>query len=333
MSGQHPSILDEVLPILIRESLSDHGNQNHTNRSPDIVVQKFELTNPLKELTSSYDYDISKDGDGSGNMYIYVRFKNNSKEMIKGFYIHLYRNHFSLYNDPKDWSKYEMKTASKQPVHVDSLEPGSIGVTPAFIYDNSKLGTHPNCFVAVATRDRDPDYSFINSFEKYIKWIDKPNVAARNVCVYPHSVRQMSSRIDFKNPHADRAALLAFYIKVHEEGTSSGIQYGIFHQELGINVTKTYTVGNYDSSFISYVVTVPAGYSSKLFLRYQVLEGDCADIQGTYLIYEDSEQDRTLFDRYSISLRENFSDMIESMPASMSQPMRAIVLGGCRIKN
>ncbi len=333
MINQHPSILDESLPILIRESLSDHGTQKHTNQSPDIVIVKFELTNPLKDLTSNYDKeDPSKDGDGSGNMYIYVRFKNTSCETINGFYIHLYRNHLGLYNDPKDWTKYEMKTTSKQSVYIESLKPGSIGVTEPFIYDSSQLGAHPNCFVAVATRDKDPDYSSINSFERYVKWIDKPNVAARNVCVYPRSVRNMSSRIYFKNPHTDREALLSFYIKVHEKNTSSGIQYGISHQELNINVAKTYTVGAYDSSFISYVVTIPAGYSSSLLLWYQALEDDHVDIQGTYLVYEDSEQEHALFDRYGINLRENFNNILESIPATANPPMRAIVLGGCRIK-
>lgn len=333
MSNQQITILDESLPILIRESLSDPGNQKHTNQSPDIIIQKFELDNPLKELTSSYNLDISKDGDGSGKMYIYVRFKNTSKEPIGGFYIHLYRNHLGLYNDPKDWAKYEMETASRQPVYIDSLEPGQIGATPAFIYDGSQLGAHPNCFVAVATRSKTPDYSSINSFEKYIKWVDKPNVAARNVCVYPRSVRKMASSMYFKNPYTDHEALVSFYIKIHEKNTSSGIRYGISHQGLGINESKTYITGSYDSSFISYVVTIPAGYSSKLYLWYEALGKDCADIQGTYLIYEGPELECALFDQYSIDLRENFDGILKTMPPSMEHKMRAIVLGGCRIKN
>lgn len=333
MSKQQTSILNESLPILIREGLSDHGAQKHTNQSPDIVVQKFEFDNPLKALTSSYREDISIDGDGSGNMYIYVRFKNTSKEAVNGFYIHLYRNHLGLYNDPKDWSKYEMKTASGQPVYIDSLKAHEIGATPAFIYNSSQLGAHPNCFVAVATRERTPDYSSINSFAKYVEWIDKPNVAARNVCVHQRSVRHQSSSLSFRNPYTDHDAVLGFYATV-QKGTSSGIRYGITHKELNIDIAKTYTVNDDNSGRISWMGPVRAGYSGKLTLWYETLGNDHADIMCTYFTLEDGlAQSRALFDRYGVDLTENFSGISMAIPAAMNTPGRALVLGGCRIKN
>lgn len=95
------SILEEKLPVLIRETLQDHGTENCHNNSPDIIVRKTEFReDELADIFArTYDRDISVESDDSGKMYLYVRFKNISGKSLTGFYIHLYRNHLGSTTD------------------------------------------------------------------------------------------------------------------------------------------------------------------------------------------------------------------------------------------
>lgn len=330
MANSQLTIIDESLPIFIRESLDDRGDHKCVNNSPDIVVQKFKLDNPAVDLRASYDSDISKDSDGSGKMYLYVRFKNTSKQPLSGFYIHLYRNHLGLCNVPSDWARYEMKTEDNKPAYIESLGPGEIGATPAFIYDNNQIGSHPNCFVAVATREKNPDYSSINTYEKYVKWINKTNVAARNVSVKPCSTHRHEEIIHFQNPNKNSAAMMGFYAQLSSESTS-GIRYGIIEKELGIDESKTYIAGVKDSDYIFHAVRLPAGYSGALLGWYETLGNDYADIEITFWVFP-AEKSNALLDQYGIDLGKKFDNVTEMSLTSL-KPMRALLLGGCRLKS
>lgn len=70
------SMLEEKLPILIRETLHDTGNEKYSNASPDIIVRKskFNEDDLTNIFTQTYNHDISLESDDSGEMYLYVRF-------------------------------------------------------------------------------------------------------------------------------------------------------------------------------------------------------------------------------------------------------------------
>lgn len=330
MANSQITILNESIPIFIREGLDDCGDKRCENHSPDIVVRKFKLDNPVFELQKTYHSDISEDGDGSGKMYIYVRFKNISKQLVKGFYIHLYRNHLGLCNVPGDWSPYELKTEDNKPVYIESLEPEEIGATPAFIYDSNLIGIHPNCFVAVATYEKNPDYSFIDTYEKYITWINQANVAARNVCVRPRSTHKRVDICYFKNPNKESAEMMGFYVKVLRN-TASGIRYGIIEENLKIEESKTCIVNDEETNYIFHPVRIPAGYSGELQVWYEAYENDDVDIDIS--LWEIPRvQSSALLNQYGIDLGKELDSIIETSDTSL-KPMRALLLGGCRLKS
>ncbi len=271
--------MGEYLPIFIRESLNDTGDHKCENHSPDIVVQKVKLSNPLEYLRETYFSDISQDGDGSENMSIYVRFKNISDSIVEDFYIHLYRNHLCLYNNPFEWQRYEMKTKDGNPVKIHSLAPGEIGVTPPFVYEKSESGGHPNCFVAVATKEKSPDFSYINNYEKYIKWVDQKNVAARNVCVRAFPKGRNEQWVEFTNME-NKPVLAGIYVKVQGK-TPSKTKYGLRNDELGINEECIFVKGDKKSAYIFSVVTFPANFSGEILIWSEVTESGTADIQAT----------------------------------------------------
>lgn len=323
-------IIDESLPILIRESLDDTGTHDCVNHSPDIVVQKFKLDNPVADLRASYNSDISKDGDGSGKMYLYVRFKNISKQPLDGFYIHLYRNHLGLCNIPRDWASYEMKTEDGNPVYIKFLGPGEIGATSAFIYDNSQRGSHPNCFVAVATREKNPDYSSVNTYDKYVRWINKPNVAARNVCVKPRSTHRQEELFYFQTPYKDSPAMVGFYVQL-SDGSTQGIRYGIVEKKLGIDESKTYIPDVTGSDYIFKAVRLSPGYAGTLLGWYETLGSDSASIDITFWDLN-QKLPSSLLDQYGIDLGERLANITE-MEQTALKPMRAIMLGGCHLRS
>lgn len=330
MTNLQMPIIDESLPVLIRESLDDHGDHACVNHSPDIIVQKFKIDNPALELGARYDSDISKDNDGSGKMYLYVRFKNISKQPLRGFYIHLYRNHLGLCNIPSDWAPYEMKTEDNKPVYIEYLGPGEIGATPAFIYDNNKIGSNPNCFVAVATCEKNPNYSSINTYEKYVKWINKMNVAARNVSVKRLSTHRQEEITYFKNPKKESAAMVGFYVQLSPKSTP-GTRYGIIEEKLGIDESKTYIADATGSDYIFCTVRLDAGYSGKLLAWNETFGNDYANMQITFWEFP-TEMSNTLLDQYGIDFGKMFGNITERS-LNYINPKRALLLGGCCLRS
>ncbi len=211
--------------LLIRESLDDVGGVLHGNFSPDIVVRRFTLSDPLQELTETYNKDISEDKIQERTMYVYVRFKNISDQPLENFYIHVYRNHLGLYNNPKEWNKYKLATDDRKPSVISGLEPGAIGVSKAFVFDSSKDGKFPNCLIAVATYEKDPDFSYIDSYEKYIAFADQKNVSARNVCEIIATDNYTEQDLHFRT--SDTKKNTYYFIAEAEKNTSPGVTYGI----------------------------------------------------------------------------------------------------------
>lgn len=316
-------ILGEDIPIFIRESLDDTGNHLCVNYSPDIVVQKIDLSNPLEYLKRTYYSDISQDNDGSGNMKIYVRFKNVSDRIVENFYIHLYRNHLCLYNNPSEWQKYEMKTKDGNPVKINSLAPGEIGVTPPFIYEKSEFSGHPNCFVVVATKEKNPDFSSINNYDKYKEWVNQKNVAARNVCVNTFPKGRNEQWVNFSNMES-KSVLAGIYVKVQGE-TPSKTKYGLRNDELGINEENVFVKNDKKSAYIFSTVIVPANFSGEILIWSETAESGKVDIQVFYWKIDDQMSD---FEQCALVISDFLAGNIETkINYSLD------LLGGCRIIN
>lgn len=283
------SMLDEKLSILIRETLDDTGDRTYSNASPDIIVRKnkFEEDDPAKIFTKTYSQDISLESDDSGEMYLYVRFKNMSDQPLTNFYIHLYRNHLGLSNRPSDWSDFEMYTEAGTSAHIESLGAGKIGATPAFVYKKG-TGAHPNCFVAVATREKEPDYASISDAAKYIQWVNKSNVAARNVRVIPGQSGIYTATVYLDNPSMEREKQMLLKVDI-EEKTPSGINYGIRQSALGIDERRTYIEGDSATGSIACAFPMGPGTQYSFDIWFEANEKDCPLIKSTcrfYSIYE-----------------------------------------------
>lgn len=250
-------------PILLREALGDNGSWSCRSCSPDIIVQKVKLFDAKTHLVNTYDQDISENTDGLETHYLYVRCRNVSGQRLENIYIHLYRNHFGLDQYPNDWSKFEMLTETGKPVKIDRLESGEIGVSPAFLYDNRQMGSHPNCFVAVATQDKNPDFSWIRNGEHYRRWIDQRNVAARNVALLSVDSEYKEGLIHIKNNY-DYDIMCNIVVMVIKEAMTPGVKYGFSHPELGIKMETIYDPKNDSTISLSVKRRLPSHFDSQL---------------------------------------------------------------------
>lgn len=298
------SMLDEKLPILIRETLHDTGSKKFSNASPDIIVRKSKYEeNKLDTIfTKTYDQDISLDRDGSEKMYLYVRFKNTSNKPLENFYIHLYRNHLGLINRPGDWEKSEMHTEAGTPVHIGCLDAGKIGATPAFVYDKKTEGAHPNCFVAVATRERTPDYSSVNSYDKYIQWVNKPNVAARNVCMISAQSGIYTATVYANSQDAKRERWMLLRVRM-EEGTPSGVNYGVRQKTFDIDEKRTYIEGDSSTNSITCEFLMPPGAQCPFEIWIEASQKDLSHVKYNCRLYLEAEFIYgAVFDQYLVDL-------------------------------
>ncbi|MDE7178901.1 MAG: hypothetical protein K2O59_13895 [Lachnospiraceae bacterium] len=298
------SMLDENLSILIRESLDDTGNAQCVSASPDIIVRKtkFKEDDLAKIFLETYSQDISLESDDSGKMYLYVRFKNTSDEPLTNFYIHLYRNHLGLSNIPSDWSRYEMKTEAGTPAFIECLGAQKIGATPAFVYDKSSLGCYPNCFVAVATREKNPDYSSINDYTKYIQWVNKKNVAARNICVIPVRSGIHTQIVTADNPDTTRERRMLILVSI-EENTPSGINYGIRQTAFGIEETRTYIKNDSATGSIACVFHMKSGGHSEFEIWFEAGRRDSSYVKykTEFFILDEGDSD-SILNQYLVDL-------------------------------
>lgn len=299
-------ILYEALPILIRESLGDNGEHRCVNNSPDIIVQKSKLGNPMI-LKKYYDRDVSQCYDDTGKMYLYVRLKNTSNQSLHNIYVHLYRNHLGLYNHPRDWEKNKMETEDGKPVCISTLGPKEIYVTPPFLYNKTNQGGNQNCFVAVATRERTPDYSDICTYEKYVQWINKPNVAARNVCVRQNGIYQDELTFSVKGLRRGKPTFMGFFLKVTE--CSKPVTFRMQQDDLRIDETRICSSPDDNDAIIFYVTLVPSEFEGKLTVKYDTTEGFPAIFQFTMwdLIFQKPSAE---LEQYYCELATGFEDSV-----------------------
>lgn len=254
------------IQILLRETLVDDGSSRCSNQSPDIVVMDRKVYDPKKLMRETYDRDINDKADGSGSQYLYIRCRNLTDQPMENIYIHLFRNHLSLYNDPMDWAHNRMKTEAGGLARIPQLLPGEIGVAPAFLYDRKASGNHPNCFVAVASREKDPDFSWIHTSSDYSNWINRKNVAARNIVIRSVREGETIERLFVKNPYSYDIKVY-FFAEVDPKKTDPGVEYGFFNIELGIEkdqVRNRYDPSDYRSKSLYAPAVIPSGFNGYL---------------------------------------------------------------------
>lgn len=297
-----------AIPVLLREDLDDIGKMGHRNCSPDIIVQHKELYNPLLQLRECYDRDISEDRSGGRKEdYIYVRCRNKSEKTLENIYIHLFRNHLGLYNRPEDWQQSKMHTKIGQPAKIEKLAPDEIGVAPVFLYDHATEGWHPNCFVAVASFQENPDFSHIDTLDKYIEWVNLPNVAARNVSVQSPSDGYVQWSIEMKNPGEGEGI---YYIIAEVRSGSKAVEmpYGFRNSYLNINRSQIYRQDDQNTHILIHKVGLPKDYKGEL-------EVWCKDAgKGISLAVSLAKRIpmTSSLKKYAVSLKERVGDGVET---------------------
>ena len=309
--------------LLIRESLTDTGYKLHTNASPYIVVQYSPLSDPLYALTKTYNEDVSENKVSGRTMYVYVRFKNTGNMPLGNFYIHVYRNHLGLYNNPKEWNKYKLATIDGKPSKIERLNANTIGVSKAFVFDNSEGGMFPNCLIAVATYEEKPDFSYINTYEKYIKFIDQKNVAARNV--YEISGKTSHEEQQIFCPITEPQPRNYYFIAEIQEGTASNTKYGIWCSDPPFSGQTTYIKADENTRFLIKKVRLSGRASGYwLTLWEEVPSGGHAEIRLRILIEASNDE--------LMQYAEDMGDMLKQNDIEPEFVSHLVALGDCTIK-
>lgn len=181
--------------------------------------------------------------------FIYVRVKNIGDADSQTIYVNLYANQLSLYLNPQNWEKNRISTIRKNSYStINSLAPGEIGVTDDyFLFHRPDYGN--SCFVAVADSDPNPDFTWIDSWSKYVDWVTKnANVAARNMVTYKEKqTKQYENYLNLSNPYST-PALFLITVEVNDQvpaGTKYGIKSDTFkiqHEEVCSSTNRKFSI-------------------------------------------------------------------------------------------
>lgn len=231
-----------------------------------------------------------------------MRLKNISGKKLTDIYVHLYRNHLGLYNHPKDWSPFKMETENGSAVHIKSLEP-------------------------------DPSYSDICTYEKYLQWINKPNVAARNVSVRPRSTVLQEQKVPIKGLGRPSSTLMGFYVRVLE--CHSEARYGICQKDLLIDEEN---VCFKSGSYIFHVATVPSTFEGQLLI-WSESSGDSPLVLDITLWDLIMSPCGGALEKYYVNLEEHLNDIpfMTAVTRATDQAntipitVQGTLLGGCHL--
>lgn len=236
--------------ILLRVNSKDDGTKatNMSYSSPDIITHS-QVTDPKQFFTDNYTSDPNEALGTQNDNFIYVRVKNIGDAKSQQIYVNLYSNQLSLYLNPKNWEDHRISTIRKnQYSTIDGLAPNEIGVTEDyFLFHRPDHGN--SCFVAVAGTEPNPDFTWINSWAKYVDWVTQnSNVAARNMVTYKEKqVRQYENYLNLSNPYST-PALFLITVEANEQvpdGTTYGIKsgaFGIDHEETCEGTKRKFSV-------------------------------------------------------------------------------------------
>lgn len=236
--------------ILLRVNLKDDGAKvtNMSYSSPDIITHS-QVADPKSFFTDNYTSDPNEPLGTQNDNFIYVRIKNIGDTKGQQIYVNLYANQMSLYLNPQNWEKNRISTIRKnQYSTIDALAPNEIGVTDDyFLFHRPDYGN--SCFVAVAGSEPNPDFTWINSWEKYVDWVTtNANVAARNMATYKEQEkRNYENYLNLSNPYST-PALFLITVEANEQvpdGTKYGINsgaFGIDHEETCSSTNRKFSV-------------------------------------------------------------------------------------------
>ncbi len=304
--------------LLIRESLSDKGHVLNINASPDIIVQRYPLSDPLRRLTETYNVDISENKIQARTMYVYVRFKNISTIPLENFYIHVYRNHLGLINNPKEWNKYRLATIDGKPSRISRLEANAIGASKAFLFGDSKEGIYPNCLIAVATYEENPDFSYIDSYQKYIIFMYQKNVAARNVCEIITNTTYTEQKLYFRTSGSKESVY--YFIAEVSKNTTPGVIYGLKCTDPLFSEYMSYDPNGKGTLVVKTVLSGNREYEVTLWA--EIPKGGKVDVTVKMLI---EAVGNGLMD-YAVDIRDLLKDKDACSKAAV------VTLGDCRVK-
>lgn len=199
---------------------------------------------PQHFFTSNYSSDPNIPIEPKNNNFVYARVKNIGNEASGEVYVNLYANHLSLYMDPRKWEKNRISTVRGNKYSaIGSIAPNSIAATDDyFLFKATDFGGNC-CFVCSAGNEKNPDYSWINTREKYFNWVaDNPNVATRNmVTSYNYTVKHFEDIMNISNNYSDEAAVI---LEVCAYNLPDGTEYGIKCDSLNISKSVKYDINN-----------------------------------------------------------------------------------------
>lgn len=263
--------------ILLRDSLTDVGKTplQTCYKSPDIITYR-QTADPTGTFSANYGEDPNIPVEPMNNNFIYARVKNIGDQPSGAIYVNLYANHLSLYMDPRKWEKNRVKTVrGNNYATIANADAGQIVATEEyFLFNAQKFGGN-SCFVCTAGAEKNPDYSWINTLDKYFDWVaDNPNVATRNmVTSFQYTVKQFEDLLNISNNYPDEAAVI---FEVSAFNLPAGTTYGIRCDSLNVNksvkydpntpsthkfLDNTYMPPYYDN-YVSFFGELPSGSSN-----------------------------------------------------------------------
>lgn len=236
--------------ILVRDNMSDGGGKTPymSYSSPDIITHS-QVGDPKSFFTGNYASDPNEPLGTQNDNYIYVRAKNIGDAASEELYVNLYANQLSLYLDPQKWEKNRIPTIrGNQYSTIDALAKGEIGVTKDyFLFKREKYGN--SCFVTAIGSDKNPDFTWIRSWNDYVEWVTaNSNVAARNMATYKEKEkRQYENHLNLSNPY-ETAATFMISVEANDkvpDSTKFGIEsktFQIQHEETCSSTKKKFSV-------------------------------------------------------------------------------------------
>ena len=260
--------------ILLRDSQSDTGKVPFSTRykSPDIITYN-QVNNPTEFFSSNYNADPNIVVEPQNNNFIYARVKNIGDEASGEVYVNLYANHLSLYMDPRKWENNRVPTVRGNNYStISKVNPGQIAATDDYFLFNAQKYNGNCCFVCSAGSEKNPDYSWINTRDKYFNWVaNNPNVATRNmVTSYNYTIKQFEDLLNISNNYDDEAAVI---FEVSAFNLPNGTTYGIKCDTLNINKSVKYDSNTPSSQKFLDNAYLPANYDNYISLYGELPSG------------------------------------------------------------
>lgn len=268
-----------VPDVLMRDYFHDTGavpTNGWVSESPDIIPYGGDLLS-FGEAVRTYNGpdDLGKPVVQDGTNNIYVRAKSLYRGTESGT-VSLYYCPSSLFLDPSQWRKNQLKTAdgdtSVKLVNRDGntrFSHGDILLGQEAFYLTGLQPGHHYCLIAVVNTDHTkvnipPSFANIGQF---ISWVaGTPGVAWRNINLVPNTVKQILQKLVFGNT-GSAGSLFAFnvYGRNLPVGTTVTVQCTDQACPINANLTMPAPVGGVQYASVPATV-VPGGVRSAITL-------------------------------------------------------------------